>query len=165
MLIYTIEDNVFFAEIVAAGLKKKGYEIKVFSNGESMLEIVDDIIPDIIILDYYIESKDIKYFNGKQILEILQSRHKTIPVIMLTAQDNVKESISLLKRGAVDYIIKDDVFFENLNQSIENIISVKALTEKIFEHKEKVSIYKKRLILSSVFAILSIAILYLIYFN
>jgi len=164
MLIYTIEDNVFFAEIVAAGLQQKGYEIKIFSNGESMLEIVDDIIPDIIILDYHIESQDVKYFNGKQILEILLSRHKDIPVIMLTAQNNVKESISLLKRGAVDYIIKDDAFFENLNKSIENIINVKALKKKIFEHKTKINIYKKRLMLSGFFALVAIVILFLIYF-
>ena len=164
MLIYIVEDNEFFAEFVATGLEQKGYEIKKFSNGEAMLEIVDNKIPDILILDYHIESSHAKFFNGGQILEILLSRHKNIPVIMLTALNNVKESISLLKKGAVDYIIKDDDFFENLNKSIDNIVSVKNLNIEIQNQKQRIKLYKKRLALSGLFVVIALVILYLIYF-
>jgi len=164
MLIYIVEDNAFFAEAVAAGLEEKEYEVKIFSNGEAMLDVVDDNIPDIVILDYHIVSPDAKFFNGGQVLELLQSRHKNIPVIMLTALDNVKESIGLLKKGAVDYIIKDDSCFDNLNKSIENVISVSELNMEIIEQKKRIKIYKKRLMLSGIFVIIAIVILYLIYF-
>lgn len=111
----------------------------VFSNGESMLKKLD-LHPDIIILDYHLDSLDQTAKNGREILEILQERIPGIPVIMLSSSKDTKSVIHLLKYGATDYIIKDDNFFENLSKTIRHIVETSTLQSEIKSLKSK---YKK----------------------
>lgn len=164
MLIYIAEDNEFFAQAISVGLAQYGYKIKAFQCGEHMLKEIKNNKPDVILLDYHFEISDKKCLNGDQILNILQANHKEIPVIMLTSNDEINESVELLKNGAIDYILKNDYFLDNITNTLKNIEHIMTLNKSISQHKQKIRQFKKRLVLSGFFFAIAFVILYFIYF-
>lgn len=145
-LIYLIDDNELFASTVSNGLKTQlNADVRVFSTGEEMLENLDSK-PDVIILDFQLDSQVKTAKDGGEILKELMAIDPDLNVIMLTSMEDLKSAVNLLKKGAVDYILKDEVFFDNLLNSIKNVFEIKDLKNEIAELKEKSRQYKKRVI-------------------
>lgn len=113
--IFVVDDDKMFATMLADHLEEQGgYTVTTFSTGEACLEHLDEY-PDVIILDYYLDSnvKDAK--NG---LAILQTIHKTAPdqkVIMLSAQEHYGVALQTIASGAVQYVIKDLQAFKEID--------------------------------------------------
>ncbi|MBK9291160.1 MAG: response regulator [Bacteroidetes bacterium] len=156
-IIYLVEDNKAFGLLTQKKLEKEfGCQVKHFGTGEEMLEFLDnnpDQQPGIIILDYYLNSMVETARNGEEILEELKLRKKNnkiprkLPIIMLTAANELKMAVNLLQAGAVDYILKDDVFIENLSKTIHNIRNLRNYEAEIESHKAKAKAYRKRIII------------------
>ncbi|MCZ7382472.1 MAG: response regulator [Candidatus Methanoperedens sp.] len=84
-------------------LEAGGYIVVEALNGQEALNMVKDEIPDIILLDIMLPGMD-----GYEVCSRLKNNAltKNIPIIMLTARDNVKEKVKGLETGADDYVAK-----------------------------------------------------------
>lgn len=159
-LIFLVEDNAGFALSTKKGLEKElGSDIMHFDTGEKMLQFIEqnpETVPTLIVLDYYLNSMEAQALNGGEIMFKLKNPEKRVnpfrkvPVIMLTSANELSTAITLLKKGAMDYILKDEAFFENLIKTINNIINIRNYQVEIQLHKQKADTYKKRLMLMSV---------------
>lgn len=168
-MIFLVEDNVGFALSTKKGLENElGFDVMHFDSGEKMLDFVEknpEIIPVAIVLDYYLDSMDAKAQNGGEIMFKLKNPEKRVnpfrkvPVIMLTSANELTTAITLLKKGAMDYILKDEAFFENLTKTINNIINIRNYQSEIQLHKAKAETYRKRLVGMSVAFLIIIAAL------
>jgi len=162
--IFLIDDNELFAATVSNGLKEKlGARVSLFYTGEAMLEKLSEN-PDVIILDFQLDSQDKTAKDGGEILKEIMIHAPAQNVIMLTSMEDLKNAVSLLKKGAVDYILKDEVFFDNLLNSIKNVFEIRDLKNEIADLKYKSRQYRKRVIvvfaaLITVVAILGILLL------
>ena len=101
--IYAVDDEPHICELVKYNLEKNGYIVETFSNAESMLSVVAEEKPDMIILDLMLPGID-----GLTAVQKLRSSTATskIPVIMLTAKNDELDRIIGLEIGADDYISK-----------------------------------------------------------
>lgn len=101
--ILIIDDDGGVRKIVAHRLEKNGHETYPFSNGVEALKKIKEINPDLIILDVIMP-----VMTGYDVLQNLQkdSELQTIPVMMLTAQDQLQDKIKGLEYGAYDYLAK-----------------------------------------------------------
>ena len=79
------------------------YNVFAVESGESMLELIDEVIPDLILLDVKMPNMD-----GYEVIDRLKSNKKTaeIPVVFLTSLNNEAMELKGLSIGAVDYITK-----------------------------------------------------------
>lgn len=77
-------------------------EVDIFNSGKDVLKGGLDR-PDIITLDYSLPDID-----GLTLLSDLQTRWKNVPIIVISGQQEVSTAVKLLKKGAYDYIVKDD---------------------------------------------------------
>jgi len=102
-LIFVVDDEKDIRELVSVNLKLHGFKIKEFENGNSMLENIKDIKPDLIILDVMMPGID-----GITICNILKNNEKTsnIPVILLTVKGQIADIEDGFKSGADFYIVK-----------------------------------------------------------
>ena len=126
--IFLVDDNTFFAKTSALALKNRlGCPIKVFTRGIEMLQYLSEN-PKVIILDYQLDKSDL---NCTDILQEITKRNLDVAVIILSEQQDQKIAISLLKLGAIDYIVKNDSYIEILTNSIKNILKVSALAKDI----------------------------------
>lgn len=98
-----VEDEPAQREVLAYNLEAKGYEVAKVDNGDEALVMVDELQPDVIILDWMLPG-----VSGIEICRQLKSRPETrkIPVIMLTARSEEVDRVRGLETGADDYVIK-----------------------------------------------------------
>ena len=166
-LLYIVEDNEMFAETVKLGLENTpNTTVKVFYTGEKMLAhlVEKKETPDVVILDFFLNSSVTDAKNGDLILtefrKYYREKGQIAPsVIMLTASKDINSAVSLLKKGAKDYIIKDDSFFNNLSKSIATIFELRKIKEESKKHKNTAEKYKKGLIFSLSAAGIVVAVL------
>jgi len=98
--ILIIEDEIKIARFVELELKYEGYDVEKANDGRQGLEIALKGEYDLILLDIMIPS-----MNGIEVLRRLRE-NSNVPVIMLTAKDEVMDKVIGLDMGANDYVTK-----------------------------------------------------------
>ena len=101
MRILIIEDEIKLAEALAQIFAKNRYNTDIATDGEMGLDLALDKIYDLIVLDIMLPKK-----NGLKILEEVRAAGSTIPIILLTAKDDVTDKVRGLDLGADDYVTK-----------------------------------------------------------
>jgi FixJ family two-component response regulator len=105
--IFVVDDDEAFLFALAFHLKKDtNWKVYCYPSVEECLCYLH-LNPDVIVMDYYFDKAGENCIDGMMALKMLKSLKPKIPVIMLSAQDDVKISIDLLKSGAFTYIVKD----------------------------------------------------------
>ena len=108
--ILVVEDEPQITQFLKRGLTFKGFEVIVACNGKQALHAIQDYSPDLMVLDVMLPDID-----GCEICRRLRANgDKTLPVLMLTAKDDLSDKIVGLDSGADDYITKPFVFEELL---------------------------------------------------
>jgi sigma-B regulation protein RsbU (phosphoserine phosphatase) len=101
--ILIVDDTPMNVELLKAVLEAEGFRTMAASDGPSAREVISRDLPDLILLDVMMPGE-----TGFETCTRLKSDPKTaeIPVIFLSAQDDVKSKVRGLKIGGVDYISK-----------------------------------------------------------
>jgi len=103
LTVLIIEDDHAIREMLHHFLASKNYAIKEAEDGEQALELLGEMNPDLILLDWMLPD-----LSGPDILQIIRRNkvQKDIPVIMLTARAEEEDKIKGLEVGADDYMTK-----------------------------------------------------------
>ncbi len=98
-----VEDEPAQREVLGYNLEAEGFRVSSASNGEEALLLVDEMRPDIIVLDWMMPN-----VSGIEVCRRLKSRADTrsIPIIMLSARSEEVDRVRGLETGADDYVIK-----------------------------------------------------------
>ena len=103
------EDEPRIAAFLQKGLKANGFTTVLVEDGETAASVADSKDFDLLILDLGLPGKD-----GLQILEELRGRGETLPIIILTARDDLSDKVAGFEGGADDYVTKPFRFEELL---------------------------------------------------
>ena len=98
--ILAVDDDVRMLRMMHRILEMEGYRVVNASNGESVLDMLDEENPDLILLDIMLPDID-GYTLCRRIREFSQT-----PVVMVTAKGNDREKIEGFQAGADDYVTK-----------------------------------------------------------
>ena len=96
-----IEDDARIREIVERGLGARGFIVTAAPNGEDGLDLAAKLDVDLVLLDLILPGR-----GGLEILGELRVLKPKLPVIALTAMDDVGSKVGGLEAGADDYITK-----------------------------------------------------------
>jgi len=101
--ILVVEDEEAIATLLQYNLEKEGYQVAVARDGEEGLMLVDERLPDMVILDWMLPK-----VSGIEVCRRLRGRAETrnIPLLMLTARGEETDRIRGLDTGADDYVTK-----------------------------------------------------------
>lgn len=126
-LVYIVEDDESIREIETIALKNSGHEVLAFENAKSFYKKIEEIIPDLLVLDVMLPDE-----NGNEIVGKLRDNPATrkIPIIMVTAKTSEMDMIKSLDNGADDYIKKPFSIMELITR-------VKVLLRRTEVEKEK----------------------------
>ena len=109
MRILVIEDEKKIAEFIRRGLKEEGYSVDVAYDGQQGYQLAHLNEYDLIILDLMLPKID-----GLSLCRQLRQEKITIPILILTVRDSVKDKVTGLDAGANDYLTKPFAFEELL---------------------------------------------------
>ncbi len=98
--ILVVDDEKPIADILQFNLKKEGFDVHCAYDGDSAVELVDEIKPDIILLDIMLPQRD-----GMEVCREVRKKYD-MPIIMLTAKDSEIDKVLGLELGADDYVTK-----------------------------------------------------------
>jgi two-component system OmpR family response regulator len=99
--VLVVEDEPDLASVIARVLTDAGWSADTAGDGETALAMVRDDVYDLIVLDLMLPD-----VAGDEILASVRKHGRPLPVLVLTARDEVHDRVRLLDSGADDYVIK-----------------------------------------------------------
>ena len=133
--IFIVDDDHKFVRMLEYFLQEKGYATKAITDGEQVLKLLNNLIPDLLIIDVMMPN-----LNGYQTLRKIRGNFRTInmPIIFISALSHIDEKIKALRQGADDYFYKP-VDIEDLIVRINEIFAIPPIpwNENILLNEEK----------------------------
>ena len=116
-----IEDDPFIRDIYNVKFSQEGFEVTMAENGVEALKKMEELVPDIILLDIVMP-----YMDGMETLKNIRSKEewKKIPVIMLT---NISEKEKITESedyGISDYLIKSQFTPSEVVQKVKTLLNM-----------------------------------------
>jgi len=98
-----VEDEPAQREVLAYNLEAEGFDVTRAASGDEALVVVDEIEPDLILLDWMLPG-----VSGIEICRRLKSRTtlRDVPIIMISARTEEVDRVRGLETGADDYVVK-----------------------------------------------------------
>jgi response regulator RpfG family c-di-GMP phosphodiesterase len=130
-LILAVDDEEMNLELLEILMVPLGYQVEKAKNGKEALEKIAERSPDIILLDVMMPGMD-----GFEVCRILKEDEKTrdIPVVMVTALNQIENKVTGIETGADDYLIKP--FHRNeLIARVKSLLKVRTLNDKVKKYQ------------------------------
>jgi two-component system, OmpR family, response regulator len=139
VLLFLVDDDPLFLKTLEVNLvQDTGFSVKTFPTGERCLEKISQN-PDVIVLDYYLNSVDMNAINGIETLDKIYEFNPLLPVIILSSQDKIEVAINCMKHRAFDYIVKSETSFIRLQKVIAYIIHNQETEETLNWYMDRMS--------------------------
>ena len=95
-----VDDEKPILDIIKFNLTKEGYDVYTAEDGQEALDKVEEVLPDLIILDLMLPKVD-----GLEVAREVRKKYE-MPIIMVTAKDTELDKVLGLEMGADDYVTK-----------------------------------------------------------
>ncbi len=131
--ILVVDDEDRNLRLMKLLLTSFGYDVLTASNGEEALEMAHDIPPDVILLDIMMPKMD-----GFEVAKQLKREEETkiIPIVMVTALNEVEDRVKALEVGADDFLSKP-VDKTELKARVQSLVKVKAYNDHMRNYQKE----------------------------
>ncbi len=104
--VLVVDDERHIVDFVTLGLEGRGMEVKGATDGPAALKDLEDFRPDVMVLDLMLPG-----LSGIEVCRRARAR-SNVPILILSARDEVKDRVDGLNLGADDYLVKPFAFEE-----------------------------------------------------
>ncbi len=135
--LFLVDDDPVYLQMLEHTLSvSKYYEaaIKTFPSGEACIKALGEN-PDIVIVDYYLNSVNPHAMDGIELLRKIKKINKDFKVIMLSGQEKIDVAINYVNYGAFDYIVKNENGFIKTQNAIHNFVEHERLKKSAQQSK------------------------------
>ncbi len=101
--VLVVDDELEVRDFLVSTLTSESFEVLGIENGSTLLDVLKNFNPDIILMDYKMPGP-----NGVELVKQVRgySEYKALPIIMVTGVDGEDEKVQALEVGADDYVVK-----------------------------------------------------------
>ncbi|MEW5763174.1 MAG: sigma-54 dependent transcriptional regulator [Bacillota bacterium] len=124
-LVLVVDDEPGVRDALRDVLEESQYRVTVAANGREALEKMDTLSPDVVLMDIRMPELD-----GIKVLEIVRARGSQVPIILITAYGSTETTITAMRLGAFDYIVKP-IRLDELLTAIERATEIREPVIKI----------------------------------
>src|SRR5699024_10270076 len=127
--ILVVDDEVVNVQVLMNQLSLHGYDVKTSLRGENVFKIVEENKIDLIILDIMMPG-----MSGYEVCQQLRKQYSLmdLPILMLTAKNQLQDKMLAFEAGANDYLVKPCDKQELLSR-VKSLVHVKTLNEEIVQ--------------------------------
>lgn len=101
--ILIVDDEEDIRELIAGILEDEGYGARTAANSEEGIAEIEARLPSLLVLDIWLQGSKL---DGLEMLELVKSRHRDLPVIVISGHGNIETAVAAIKKGAYDFIEK-----------------------------------------------------------
>lgn len=131
-VVYIIDDQAIYAEIMKENLKSREAKVYTFVSGEDALTSTAPS-PDVVVLDYELDDGSQVNENGIAVLRKLKNKFPEVEVVMLSGHEDVRIATTSIKFGAYDYVVKNENAAINLKNRVRNIFRKMNILNEVYE--------------------------------
>ncbi|MCX7082047.1 MAG: response regulator [Methylococcales bacterium] len=134
--IFILDDDMAMTKLLNIMLTQMGYITFLYSNAIDFLKAIPEVSPSILITDM-----NMPEMTGIEVQAEMACLERTMPIIFLSGESSVPQSITALKQGAVDFLLKPvnlqqlkaavETAFESAMQTIQSAINKSALETRL----------------------------------
>jgi putative two-component system response regulator len=138
--VMVVDDERLNLKLIAAMLKPQGYEVILAEDGRECIAKCNETPPDLILLDIMMPG-----MNGFEVVKILKADEKfaLVPVVMVTALQDVNDRVQALEVGADDFLSKPVDRME-LRARVRSLLKVKAYYDHMINYRQELEAEVKR---------------------
>ena len=122
--ILVVEDDLGLAELIREEFEQRGWTCAHCATGAAALAWLGGQQPTLALLDYSLPD-----MNGAELLERVPIRH----FIVTTGAGDERVAVAMMKRGALDYLVKDGLFLETLPEVVERALHLIGTERRLAE--------------------------------
>jgi DNA-binding NtrC family response regulator len=135
--LFLVDDDALYLKLLETEfLRHADFDIETYATGELCISNLSQS-PDVIILDYILDSVYKNAMNGIETLDKIKVFNPDIPVVMLSAQDNIDVAVSCMHHRAFDYVVKSETAFMRLQKIITTIFRYKKMEKELNWYMER----------------------------
>lgn len=101
--ILVVDDEADIRDLVCGILEDDGYTTRSASDSDSAMAAIEARLPSLLVLDVWLQGSKL---DGLELLELVKSRHRDLPVVIISGHGNVETAVAAIKKGAYDFIEK-----------------------------------------------------------
>ena len=132
--ILVVDDDAGLRTLLESVLAAEGYVVEVAASAGDARAVLERRTVDLMVLDLYLPDG-----NGPQLVAAMQCLPASVPLIVVTGQGDEKVAVEVMRRGALDYVIKDSRMLELLptvvRRAMETVTQRRALAEAQAEQR------------------------------
>ena len=131
--ILVVDDEVTICQSLKAILEDEGYQVLVAGSGEEAVKVVDEEMPQLVLLDIWLPGID-----GLEALKAIHTAHPNVLIIMMSGHGTIETAVKATKLGAFDFIEKP-LSLDKVIILVNNALNIVRLEEENILLKQKVS--------------------------
>ena len=121
--IYIVDDDNLVCEALASALASVGYRSATYTDPESFLAELEPTAPGCVLLDVLMPMRD-----GLQVQQALADRGCTLPIIFVSAHQDVAVAVAAMKHGAFDFIekpVRQQALVDTVNRAVKHDVQTR----------------------------------------
>jgi PAS domain S-box-containing protein len=115
--ILIVDDDRGLARLIEKALRRQGHVAVTAASGKEAIAWLDAGRPDLILLDLKLAD-----MGGREFIERVARSHRQFPFLVITGQGDERVAVEMMKRGALDYLVKDSQFLELLPAVVSRVV-------------------------------------------
>jgi len=123
--VLVVDDDEGLARLIEKTVRREGFNTAVAHSGAEALSWLAANKVDLMLLDLKLQD-----LTGVELVEVLSSTQCSVPFVIITGQGDERVAVDMMKRGALDYVVKDRQFLEFLPSVVH-----RALTRLDMDHR------------------------------
>ncbi len=126
-----VDDERTLARSIKLFLEEQGYEAEVASDGDSAIQLLEKMHPDLVFLDLRLPK-----VSGLELLKRVRAYDPSVAAVMMTAHGTIASAVEAMKLGAFDYVTKP-IDLEELRIVVERAQDDRRLRQEVRYYREK----------------------------
>jgi signal transduction histidine kinase len=105
--VFVVDDDPGLLRLIEKSLRREGYGVVTATSGAAAVQWLSEHRPDLMLLDLKLQD-----IEGRELINQLTTTNRLVPFIIITGQGDERVAVDMMKRGALDYLVKDVQFQE-----------------------------------------------------
>lgn len=133
--ILIVDDDRGLLRLIQKALQREGFETATASSGQEALAWLEGNTVDLLVLDLKLQD-----MQGQELIDQLEARSLALPFVIITGQGDERVAVTMMKRGARDYLVKDVQFLEFVPEVVSNVVEQLETERRLAAAEERVNL-------------------------
>jgi signal transduction histidine kinase len=131
-IIFIVDDDEGLTRLISRSLRREGYLTDAAGSGKEALAWLQTHDPDLMLLDLKLTD-----LNATELVERLKTNKRLAPFLIITGQGDERVAVDMMKRGALDYIVKDGQFLDLVPAVVQRALAQVDRERRLVEAEEE----------------------------